>query len=83
MLIQRSGSAANLNIHLHCRVLCGVYRRGADGVPDFIEASAPADDALLALLHTVVARLMKKLARRGVLIEDMGQTWLAGPDAQG
>ena len=29
--IQRFGSAANLNIHLHCLVLDGVYRRGADG----------------------------------------------------
>jgi len=26
-LIQRFGSAANLNIHLHCLVLDGVYRR--------------------------------------------------------
>jgi hypothetical protein len=24
---------------------------------------------------------MKMLTRRGVLVEDMGQTWLAGPDA--
>ena len=29
-LIQRFGSAANLNIHLHCLVLDGVYRCGAD-----------------------------------------------------
>jgi hypothetical protein len=27
-LIQRFGWAANLNIHLHCLVLDGVYRRG-------------------------------------------------------
>ena len=33
-LIQRFGSAANLNIHLHCLVLDGVYRtRGRVGVP--------------------------------------------------
>ncbi len=32
-LIQRFGSAANLNIHLHCLVLDGVYRPGADGTP--------------------------------------------------
>jgi len=31
-LIQRFGSAANLNIHLHCLVLDGVYRR-TDGEP--------------------------------------------------
>jgi hypothetical protein len=39
-LIQRFGSAANLNIHLHCLVLDGVYRCGADGVPTFVEAGA-------------------------------------------
>jgi Putative transposase len=34
-LIQRFGSSANLNIHLYCLVLDGVYRCGADGVPTF------------------------------------------------
>jgi len=69
-LIQRFGSAGNLNIHLHCLVLDGVYRCGADGVPDFIEAGAPTDDELHALLQTVIARLMKMLTRRGVLVEE-------------
>ena len=82
-LIQRFGSAANLNIHLHCLVLDGVYRCGADGAPAFIEADAPTDDELDALLHTVIARLMKMLTRRGVLVEDMGQTYLAEPDTEG
>jgi hypothetical protein len=82
-LIQRFGSAANLNIHLHCLVLDGVYRCGADGVPTFVEAGAPTDDQLHALLQTVIARLMKLLTRRGVLVEDMGQTWLAEPQAEG
>ncbi|MGQ5490876.1 hypothetical protein ACUH78_18720, partial [Thauera sp. ZXT1-4] len=35
------------------------------------------------LLQTVIARLMKMLTRRGVLVEDMGQTYLAEPDADG
>jgi hypothetical protein len=77
-LIQRFGSAAN--IHLHCLVLDGVYRCGADGVPVFVEASAPSDDELHALLHTVITRLMKMLTRRGILIEEMGQTWLVEPN---
>ena len=55
-LIQRFGSAANLNIHLHCLVLDGVYRCGAEGVPVFVQAGAPTDDELHALLHTVIAR---------------------------
>ncbi len=44
-LIQRFGSAANLNIHLHCLVLDGVYRR-TEGKPIFDEARAPTDDEL-------------------------------------
>jgi hypothetical protein len=60
-------------------VLNGVYRCGADGVPVFVEAGAPSDDELHALLHTVIARLMKMLTRRGVLVEETGQTWLADP----
>jgi hypothetical protein len=30
-----------------------------------------------------MARLMKMLTRRSVLVEDMGQTWLAEPDVDG
>jgi len=49
----------------------------------FVQAGAPTDDELHALLHTVIARLMKMLTRRGVLIEEMGQTYLADPNADG
>ena len=45
-LIQRFGSAANLNIHLHCLVLDGVYRCDGDGAPSFVEAGAPTDEEL-------------------------------------
>jgi len=39
-LIQRFGSAANLNIHLHCLMPDGVYRL-TDGVPLFQPVPAP------------------------------------------
>jgi hypothetical protein len=48
-----------------------------------VEADAPTDEQLHALLQTVITRLMKMLTRRGVLVEDMGQTYLAEPDADG
>jgi hypothetical protein len=83
MLIQRFGSAANLNTHLHCLALDGVFRCGAVGVPTLVEVGAPTDDELHARLQTVITRLMKMLACRGVLIEEMGQTHLAEPDAEG
>jgi hypothetical protein len=60
-------------------LLDGVYRCSADGVPAFIEAGAPTDEELHAL-QTVIARPMKMLTRRGVLVQDMGQTYLAEPD---
>jgi ribosomal protein S27E len=53
-LVQRFGSAANLNIHLHCLVLDGVYRR-TEGAPVFQQARAPSRDALAGLLDTTVA----------------------------
>jgi hypothetical protein len=68
---------------LHCLVLDGVYRCGADGAPEFVETGALSDDELHALLQTVITRLMKLLTRRGVLIEEMGQIYLAEPDADG
>ena len=51
-LIERFGRAANLNMHLHCLVLDGVYRRSAEGAPQFVEVAAPSDEALEAVLLT-------------------------------
>ena len=53
-LIQRFGSAANLNIHLHCLVLDGLYRRGTDDAPEFVEGPAPTGAALLTVLHKFI-----------------------------
>ncbi|MCE2661183.1 MAG: transposase [Rubrivivax sp.] len=79
-LIQRFGSAANLNIHLHCLVLDGVYRRSADGTPEFVEVPEPTDEALQAVLHKIITRLMGLLTRRGVLVEEEGSTYMADND---
>ena len=79
-LIQRFGSAANLNIRLHCLVLDGVYRHGADGTPEFVEVPAPADETLQAVLQKIITRTMKLLTRRGVLVEEEGSTYMADND---
>jgi hypothetical protein len=79
-LIQRFGSAANLNIHLHCLVLDGVYRRGSDGAPEFVEVPEPTDEALQSVLHKIITRTMKLLTRRGVLVEEEGSTYMADND---
>ena len=79
-LIQRFGSAANLNIHLHCLVLDGVYRRSIDGTPEFVEVPEPTDEALQSVLRKIITRTMKLLTRRGVLVEEEGSTYIADND---
>ncbi len=56
-----------------------MYRR-TDGEPVFVEAAAPTDEALRALLHKIIGRLMKLLTRRGVLVEEQESSYLADSD---
>ena len=67
-LIQRFGSAANLNTHLHCLVLDGVYRRGTDGEPVFVEVPTPTDEALQVAQdhrpHDEAAHAARRASRR-------------------
>ena len=79
-LIQRFGSAANLNIHLHCLVLDGVYRN-TEGEPVFQAARAPSCDELAGLLDKIIARLLKTLTRLGYLVEEQGMSYLADMDS--
>ena len=37
-------------------MLDGVYRRGTDGAPEFVEVPAPTDEALQAVLHKIITR---------------------------
>src|SRR3954466_9249830 len=75
-LIQRFGSAANLNIHLHCLILDGVYCSSA-GAPVFHEARAPSAAELETLLNRIIQRIVKLLTRTGYLIEEQGMSYLA------
>jgi Putative transposase len=72
-LIQRFGSAANLNIHLHCLVLDGVYRAKPNGELAFIQTPAPTDQALQLLLRSIITSIMKRLVRQGVLVQEQAQ----------
>ncbi|HEY8707891.1 MAG TPA: transposase, partial [Burkholderiaceae bacterium] len=75
-LIQRFGSVANLNIHLHCLVLDGVYQRGEAGSV-FVNVPPPTDEDVQVVLHRIVGRILKMLTRRGVLVEDQDSMYVA------
>ena len=51
-------------------MLDGVYPRSADGAPVFVEVPAPTDEALHAVLHKIITRMMKLLTCKGVLVEE-------------
>ena len=78
-VIQRFGSAANLNTHLHALVLDGVYS-AVQETPVFIEAPAPTPEQLQLLLGKIIARLMRLLTRLGHLIEEDVVVYLARTD---
>ena len=80
-LIQRFGSAANLNIHLHGLVLDGVYCTTGEGVPVFHPAPALTSEKLQALLGKIITRVLRLLTREGHLVEEEGVTYVA--DAHG
>jgi hypothetical protein len=68
-LIQRFGSALNLNIHLHMLFLDGAYTfRGNRGT--FHRARRPSDFELAQLLDSLSRRIVRVLERRGLLIAD-------------
>ena len=75
-IIQRFGSAANLNVHFHCLALDGVYRVGKDGRPRFVAATAPTQNQVQALLAAMIARLMRLFVRRGVVVAEADRAWV-------
>lgn len=52
-----------------------------DGGPVFIEVPPPTEEELQPVLYKIVARLMKLLTRRGVLIEEEGSSYPVDGDA--
>ena len=72
-LIQRFGSALNLNIHLHMLFLDGVYTRNK-GKTRFHQVKAPTIAELNALVHTISHRVAGLLERNGLLERPMSKT---------
>ena len=76
-LIQRFGSALNLNVHFHMLFLDGVFIDSKHGGNQcFHRAKAPTSDELAKLTHTIAHRVGRYLERKGLLERDTGNCYL-------
>lgn len=66
LVVQRFGSALNLNVHFHALALDGVYVLDAFGEPAFFELPQPTLGELTALVGRVAARVVELLRKRGI-----------------
>jgi hypothetical protein len=76
-LIQRFGSALNLNVHLHMLWLDGVYEPRADRKARLHRACAPTSAQLTGLADTIARRVLRHLAKRGWLEGDAESAFLS------
>lgn len=76
-LIQRFGSALNLNIHFHMLFLDGVYVDRPDGTIWFCWVKAPTRQEITQLAHTIAHRIGRFLERQGLLERDTENNYLA------
>jgi hypothetical protein len=82
-LIQRFGSALNLNIHFHMLVLDGAYQAGTRP-PVFRRIAPPREAELQALVERLARRVGRSLERQGLLVRDSENDFLeSGPAAGG
>ncbi len=75
-LIQRFGSALNLNIHFHMLFLDGVYSKDSNGKLKFKRTKLIAGSDLQQLLEDIVQRIANYLEKRGLIERDIEHAWL-------
>ena len=75
-LIQRFGSALNLNIHFHILFLDGVYVYRGNRPPRFQRVKAPDKGELEELIQLISQRVGRCLERQGLLEQDTESAWL-------
>jgi hypothetical protein len=76
-LIQRFGSALNLNVHFHMLVLDGVYRREGEGRLRFVPVPALGEAELQGLVQRIAERIGRSLERSGLITRDIENAYLA------
>ena len=75
-LIQRFGSALNLNVHFHILFMDGVYTKNKQGKTRFQHIRAPVQEELATLVHSISHRVVRYLERQGVLERDEENSYL-------
>ena len=80
-LIQRFGSALNLNVHFHMLFLDGVYTTTPWGKSRFHRTNAPNQHELTELVHAISHRVAGFLEREGILERDEENSYLNLDDA--
>lgn len=75
-LIQRFGSALNLNIHFHMLFLDGVYAEDDYSVLRFHRVKTPTVEELNSLVHQLSHRIARFLEKKGWLQRDAENTYL-------
>ena len=76
-LIQRFGSALNLNLHYHLLFLDGAYTQGESDRLDFRRSRGPTSEELTVLAETLARRIGRYLTCRGYLTQDAENSYLA------
>lgn len=80
-LIQRFGSALNLNVHFHILFLDGVYTETKHCRTRFQRTNGPEQQELIELVHTISQRVAGFLEREGILERDEENSYLNLDDA--
>jgi hypothetical protein len=76
-LVQRFGSALNLNVHFHMLFLDGVYQTVGTDAPVFRPVVASESSDLQQLVEQIAGRIGRALERRGLVERDLENAWLA------
>ena len=75
-LIQRFGSALNLNVHFHMLFIDGVYQEKHNGKLRFHRVNAATNSELNTLVGTISQRVAGHLERQGLLVRDDESSYL-------
>ena len=76
-LVQRFGSALNLNVHFHMLLLDGAYQTVGADAPVFRPVVVPESSDLQELVEQIAGRIGRALERRGLVERDLENAWLA------